>query len=550
MTISEKYDFWLNNVTESELRSQLEAMTADEVEDAFYRELEFGTAGLRGTMAPGTNRMNIYVVRRVSLALARSLNGSGRVAISYDTRCNSLTFAREAAVALAESGIEVLMFREPSPLPMLSYAIRQLGCDAGVMLTASHNPAEYNGYKCFGPDGGQIQGALADKISADMKATPWFTKEVRGFEDYCASGEVSYISQDIFDSFIDEAVAACVLPNRELNTDLKVMYTPLNGSGARAVPEALRRSGIRELSLVKGQLEPDPDFSTCPKPNPEDPRAFELAFHQAETEKPDIIIATDPDCDRIGLAIRDGQSYRLLTGNETGCLMLDYLISARRKRGDLSENALVIKSIVTTPMAEVIARQNGCSIENAPVGFKYIGEKMTQLAQAGQEGRFLFAFEESCGYCGGMHVRDKDGVFAAALICRMAADYKLQGMTMLEACDSLEQRYGYYVNITESFTFEGSQGELRRGEIMASLRKEPPGTLVGAPVTQVTDHLMDRDMPPLDVLEFQAASGRVIVRPSGTEPKIKVYCMAGAKSKSEAESIAKALMAELTNKIM
>lgn len=550
MNFEEKYQIWLENVTDADLRAQLLAMTAQQKEDAFYRELEFGTAGLRGTMGPGTNRMNIYTVRRASLALAGTLQGSGRVAISYDTRRNSLAFAREAASALASSGIEVLMFQEPSPLPMLSFALRELSCDAGIMLTASHNPAEYNGYKCFGPDGGQIQGVLAEKISAAMQETPWFSEIKRGFEDCLAAGSVKYIPGEIFDSFVDKALSGCPFPDRAARSDIKVMYTALNGSGAKAVPEVLRRLGIKHLSLVQGQMEPDPDFATCPKPNPEDLAAFALAFRQAETEKPDIIIATDPDCDRIGLAVRDVQGYKLLTGNETGCLMLDYLISARREGGDLPKNALVMKSIVTTPLAEVIARQNSCEMVNVPVGFKYIGEKMTALAQAGQQERFIFAFEESCGYCGGMHVRDKDGVFAAALICQMAADYKLRGMTMLEALESLEQRYGYYVNLVKSFAFEGSQGEIRRGEIMTALRQCPPERLAGVPVDKVTDHLKDTEMPPLDVLEFDAGYAKVIVRPSGTEPKIKVYCMAGAKSKSEAEATVKALMAELTDKIM
>ncbi|MBE6992710.1 MAG: phospho-sugar mutase [Ruminococcaceae bacterium] len=544
MDIQNAYSLWCRNVKNPELLAELKQLknnTADRT-DSFYRELSFGTAGLRGVMGAGTNRMNIYVVRRAALALGKVLGKEQSAVIAYDTRRNSRKFAEETACALAEKGVKVWLFETPVPLPMLSFAIRELGCGAGVMLTASHNPSQYNGFKCFGSDGAQISVKFTKQIAAAMEKTDYFVKKRYSFATHCKKGEIRLVDRDIYKAYLS-AVLAC--RTAEDISDLSVLYTPLNGTGMFVVPQFLHGLGAR-MDTVAEQMKIDLDFSTCPSPNPENIEAFSLAMEQAERTNPDIILATDPDCDRIGVAVRHNEAYRLLTGNEIGCLLLDRILAERTKKEPLYELAVMIRSFVSSPMADAIMKSYGGQAWDVPVGFKYIGEMISALADNGCPELFIFAFEESCGYLAGTYCRDKDGVAAAMLICETAAYHKKQGMTLVDALENLYQKYGYYVNKTDSIVLPGKNGEQLRERIMARLRKKKVKTIADMKVTRYADHLK---IDSTDVLEYECENARLIIRPSGTEPKLKIYMMAKAQSRENAEDIIESIRADAINLI-
>ncbi len=539
MDIQSRYSRWLGKVKNPQLLKELEQLKNDPVAlaDSFYRHLSFGTAGLRGVMGAGTNRMNIYVVRRAALALGTVLGKGKSAVVAYDTRNNSRKFAEETACALAEKGVRVWLFEMPVPLPMLSFAIRELGCDAGVMLTASHNPPQYNGYKCFGADGAQISVKFTKQIAAAMEKTDYFVTKRYSFATHCKNGMVQLVENDIYKAYLS-AVMACRI-NEDIS-DLSVLYTPLNGTGMFMVPQFLHGLGAK-VDTVTEQMREDVNFSTCPSPNPENPEAFSLALRRAEHTKPDIILATDPDCDRIGVAVRHNDGYRLLTGNETGCLLLDRIMDSASKAGAVDKYSVMIRSFVSTPMADAIAQSYGAQAWQVPVGFKYIGEMISALADSGSAELFKFAFEESCGYLAGTYCRDKDAVAAAMLISEAAAYFKRQGKTLVDALEELYQKHGYYVNITESIVLPGEDGEKQREGIMARLRSKSVETLADMQVIRTADHLK---IDSTDVLEYESENARLIIRPSGTEPKLKIYLMGRGQSRQEAESIVAAVKAD------
>lgn len=537
MDIQKRYHQWLENVRNPELLRELKQLKNDPAAaaDSFYRELAFGTAGLRGVMGAGTNRMNIHVVRRAALALGKVLGKGKTAVIAWDTRNNSRKFAEETACALAERGVDVWFFEEPTPLPVLSFAVRELECAAGVMLTASHNPPQYNGFKCFGPDGAQMSVKLTKQVAAAMESTSYFKVKRYSFSTLCSRGSVRMVGRELYDAYL-KAVLACRI-NEDIS-DLDVLYTPLNGVGMNMVPRLLESLGAK-VDTVAEQMEPDPYFTTCPSPNPESIEAFALALKQAERTKPDIILATDPDCDRISVAVRHDNSYRLLSGNETGCLLLERILASGTR--PLHKDSVMIRSFVSSPMADAIMKKYGGRAWDVPVGFKYIGEMISVLTDYGWPELFIFAFEESCGYLAGTYCRDKDGVAAAMLICELTAYYKKQGMTLIDALEMLYHEYGYYVNKTESIVLPGKNGEKQRERIMARLRKKKVKAVAGMTVTRVADHLK---LDSTDVLEYECENARLIIRPSGTEPKLKIYMMAKAASREEAETVAEAIRAD------
>ncbi len=528
MDIQENITYWLQNVDSPRLAAQLERMKTDPESafDSFYRQLEFGTAGLRGVVGAGTNRMNVYVVRRAALALGEVLPPEQSVAIAYDTRRDSAEFARQTACALAEKGHMVWLFDQSVPLPMLSFAIRDLGCGAGVMLTASHNPPEYNGFKCFGADGAQMPVEQTVGIAEVMDRIGYFTPQTEQLPYYIRSGQVQPVSSRLYDDY-ESRVMGC--SSGQDISGIRVLYTPLNGAGMNIVPQLLSKLGA-QVDTVARQMEQDPEFSTCPSPNPENKEAFDLAICQAKTTNPDIILATDPDCDRIGAVVCHNGQYQLLSGNETGCLLLNFVLKSRC--GALPLNPVAIKSHVSSPMANEIAKSYGCRMIDVPVGFKHIGQVMTRLEQEGREDDFIFAFEESCGSLAGMYCRDKDAVCAAMLICEMAGWYRSRGMTLVDGLEELYHRYGYYVNQTVSIVLPGAGGETERQQIMLSLRQQPPESIGGMPVISAVDHLAEGS----DVLQFDLNNARVIVRPSGTEPKLKLYLMSWGQTMEQART--------------
>ena len=479
--IRQKYELWLQNAVEDpDLVRELRDIEGQEdaIEDRFYRELEFGTGGLRGVIGAGENRMNIYTVRKATQGLADYLNGryeTAAVSVSFDSRIKSDLFAREAARVLAANGITVHLFPELEPTPVLSYAVRQNRCQAGIMVTASHNPAKYNGYKCYGPDGCQMTDHDASEVTAYIRKVDLFrgVKTVP-FDEALADGRIVTIADALLESYMD-----CVL-SRQVNAGvcgrarLSVVYTPLNGTGNKPVREVLRRIGVPLVAVVPEQELPDGNFPTAPYPNPEIRQAFECALELAKTVGPDLLLATDPDCDRVGIAVRDGEDYTLMTGNEVGCLLLDYILACRSASGTLPHDPVVVKTIVTSDLAARIAEKYGCRMVEVLTGFKYIGEQIGLLEKAGEEDRYVFGFEESYGYLAGTYVRDKDAVVSSMLICEMAAYYKEKGQTLLDVLAALYKEHGCYRHFQVSAQFEGAEGMAAMDRLMASLRQSRP----------------------------------------------------------------------------
>ena len=548
MTNTEKLKQWLANAAEDpDLCEELRQVQDDPeaVTDRFYRDLEFGTGGLRGVIGAGTNRMNIYTIRRATQGLADYLNGSDlpkKVAIGYDSRIKGQLFSKEAARVLAANGVSVCLYPRLEPTPALSWAVRYFGCGAGICVTASHNPAKYNGYKVYGSDGCQITLETADKVLAAIGQHDYFVSpRLMDFDEAVAAGTIQYIPDQCLSDFVDAVLA--LRPGNDVSK-LKLVYTPLNGSGLEPVRLLLNRMGITQVTVVPEQEKPDGNFPTCPYPNPEIREAMETGLKLCDTVHPDLMLGTDPDCDRMGAAVPDGQGgYRLITGNEMGALLLDYICRVRKANGSMPGNPVAVTTIVSTDLATPIAAKYGVELRRVLTGFKFIGEQIAVLEAAGEKERFIFGFEESYGYLSGAHVRDKDAVNAVMLACEAAAYYAEQGMSLLDAVNALYKEFGFYRNALHSFTFEGAAGMDTMNAIMTGLRAAPPAEIAGYAVTEVVDYQNgNTGLPKANVLEFRMAGGaKLMVRPSGTEPKIKVYLSAVGGSEAEADAINAAL---------
>ena len=555
--MQEKYTLWREKaVDDPDLTAELTEIENDEeqIYDRFYRELEFGTGGLRGVLGAGDNRMNVYTVRRATQGLADYLNARydrAAVAISFDSRIKSDRFAREAACVLAANGIGVHLFGELNPTPVLSFAVRELNCQAGIMVTASHNPAKYNGYKCYGPDGCQMTDHDAGEVTACIRKVDLF-RDVKTllFENALADGRINMIQDSLIEDFLRNVLSRQVNPGVCAETPLKVVYTPLNGTGNKPVREALRRIGVSSVTVVPEQEQPDGRFPTAPYPNPEIREAFGCALKLAESVKPDLLLATDPDCDRVGIAVRSGDDYTLMTGNEVGCLLLNYILSCRAAKGDLPENPVVVKTIVTTDLVARIAEKYGCEVVEVLTGFKYIGEQIGLLEKAGHPERYIFGFEESYGYLSGTYVRDKDGVVASMLICEMAAYYRKQGKSLLQVLADVYAEFGVFRHSLINAEFEGASGMAAMQQLMTSLRENRPASIAGLKVVRFSDYqaseqtdlltgqTVQLDLPKSNVLSFGLEGGAgVIVRPSGTEPKIKAYITATGADMAAADAM-------------
>lgn len=564
MNTTELYTQWLEKATaDPDLQAELQAIAGqdEEIRDRFYRSLEFGTAGLRGVIGAGTNRMNVYTVGRATQGLADYLNAKydhPSVAIGYDSRIKSDLFSKEAAAVLAGNGIKVYLYKELEPTPCLSFAVRQLGAQSGIILTASHNPAKYNGYKCYNKNGYQMTDDEAAETYHYIEKVDYFTGiQKANFDAAVADGTVEYIGEKMMTAFLDAVETQCMNRGVCQKADLKVIYTPLNGTGNKPVRAILDRIGVPHVYVVPEQELPDGNFPTCPYPNPEIKQAFELALKMNENIHADLLLATDPDCDRVGIAVMQGSKVRLMSGNEVGAMLLNYLLEMRKQKGTLSQNSVAVKSFVSTDLAQAIAARYGCTFKNLLTGFKYIGEVVTQLESQGRADDFVMGFEESYGYLAGTHARDKDAVVASMLICEMAAYYKLQGLSLGDVMDKIYADYGYYDNAVVSYTFEGEAGMEKMAGIMNHLRQNPPKSLGGSPVVEHSDYQSSLstdlvsgksapiDLPKSNVLEYKAENGcKLIVRPSGTEPKIKTYVTAVAADKAVAQKMGQQLIDE------
>ena len=550
---------WIANVSDEELAAELAEMkkAADAGDDsaavdAFFQDLAFGTAGLRGTLGAGTNRMNIYTVGRATQGFADYLNANFEnpsVAIARDSRNKGELFVQVTASILAANGIVAHVYPKISPVPTLSFAVRDLGCSGGICMTASHNPAAYNGYKAYGPDGCQITSEAAKAISASIANTDAFSGvKTMGFDEAVASGMVKWIDDAVLERYYDAVLSKSVSSlsaEQVAEAPLKLVYTPLNGTGLIPVTTVLERAGITDITVVPEQREPNGDFPTCPYPNPEIREAMQKGIDLCEEVHPDLLLATDPDADRVGVACKDGDDYTLLTGNEMGVLLLDYIARMRSKRGEDLSDKVAVTTIVSSAMVDALAAEYGFELRRCLTGFKYIGDIITELSDAGQVDRFIFGFEESYGYLSGDHVRDKDAVNASLLICQMAQDYKLRGMNLAQAMRALYEKHGWWLNRTASVLFPGAAGaETMRG-IMAKLREQAPSELAGRAVEAVVDYEGGvNGLPSANVVEFDVEGGnKVIVRPSGTEPKIKLYVFAKDADRAAADALLDALEA-------
>lgn len=544
--IDARYAAWCEHATrDPDLAADLATMRDDETakEDAFYCDLAFGTAGLRGVIGAGTNRMNIYTVGRATEGLSAYILAHfpperRSVAISYDSRIKSDLFARTAAGIFAANGITVYIYPALMPVPCLSYAVRTLHCAAGVMITASHNPSKYNGYKAYGPDGCQIAEGAADEILACIDRVDLFRGiPFMDFEEGVRAGRIHYTDPSVEDGFIREVLGQTMLaPGEKIDRDVAIVYSPLNGAGLHPVLRALTEAGFTNVTVVKEQEQPDGRFPTCPYPNPEIREAMALGMEYAAREKADLLLATDPDCDRVGIAVRNTEGdYVLLTGNETGLLLLDYICSRRRANGTMPKDPVLVKTVVTTDLADRIAASYGVRTINVLTGFKFIGEQIARLEAAGHPESYILGFEESYGYLSGTYVRDKDAVNASFLICEMFAYYKTHGVGLYEKLQEIYRTHGYCLNTLRSFAFEGAAGFDKMRAIMQAFRA-PIAEIGGHAVENCVDYAKGIDgLPCSDVLKFHLAGNcSVVVRPSGTEPKLKLYISVSAKDHASA----------------
>ena len=567
MSEMELYSLWCENAKEDpDLQAELAKIKddSDAINDRFYRDLEFGTGGLRGVIGAGTNRMNIYTVRRATQGFADYLNQEYKnpsVAISFDSRIKSNVFSKAAAEVLAANGIKVHIYDQLMPTPCLSWAVRALKCQGGIMITASHNPAKYNGYKVYGEDGCQITLRGAEIILEKITSLDIFNDvKSSDFEAELAKGNISYISNDVIEDFYKHVLAEGINTDLCASSGLKVVYTPLNGTGNKPVREILKRIGITDVTVVKEQENPDGNFTTCPYPNPEIREALQVGLRYCDEVKPDLLLATDPDCDRVGIAVPDGNGgYALFSGNEVGAMLLEYICDQRIKKGTMPKDPIAVKTIVTTDIVNLIGKEYGVKIIDVLTGFKFIGEQIGFLEAKGEENRYIFGFEESYGYLSGGYVRDKDAVDASMLICEMAAYYRTKGITLMQARENMYKKYGMFLQTLYSFEFDGESGMKHMEEIMTDLRNNHPTTIGGLKVERFEDYkasiskniatgeVKELTLPKSNVLAFYLEGGcKAIVRPSGTEPKIKTYLTAKAPTREEAEAIEQKIYADFT----
>ena len=553
-----------------DLAAEMEAVCHDEaaLEDRFYKDLEFGTGGLRGVIGAGTNRMNIYTVAKATQGYADYLkerHEAPSVAIAYDSRIKSDVFARTAAQVFAANGIAVYMYSELMPTPALSFAVRHLKCSGGVVITASHNPAKYNGYKVYGSDGCQITTKAAKEIFERISQVDTFGGVAKiDFDLALEQGRIHFISAETIDAYLAavsaESLGEKTESEKELRRKMPIVYTPLNGTGRYCVTRILKENGFDRVIVVPEQEMPDGNFPTCPYPNPEVREAMELGISLAQRTESELVLATDPDCDRVGIAIKQGREFVLLSGNEVGILLLDYICQRRIAMDRMPDHSVAVKTIVTIDMAKKIAAHYGIELREVLTGFKYIGEQIGMLEKAGQSERFIFGFEESYGYLSGSYVRDKDGVNASLLICEMTVYYKARGLTLQDALNQLYETYGYCLNTQHTYAFEGVAGAARMREIMDAFRSEPPRDFAGLRVEKISDYKTSvartadgREvkiaLPASNVLKFWLeGDSSVVVRPSGTEPKLKVYLSVSAKTREKAKAWEEKILEELNRR--
>lgn len=554
MNYKEEYGRWLEKVTDTELLQVLREMDDKAVEDAFYRDLAFGTGGLRGVLGAGTNRMNVYTVAKASQGLANYLKthtAAPTVVIGYDSRLKSDVFAKTAAAVFAASGVGVRLWPRLNPVPTVSFATRYLGADAGVMVTASHNPSKYNGYKVYGADGCQITSQAAAEVLGEIEKLDIFADVNRGnFDASLENGTIQYIPDEVLTAFLEAVKGQSVLFGEEAGRDAAIVYSPLNGTGYVPVTRILAECGYRNVTVVEEQRLPDGHFPTCPYPNPEIREAMALGMEYARRCNADLLLATDPDCDRVGIAVKDDKGeFTLLSGNETGLLLLDYICSQRKKHGKMPADPVMVKTIVTMDLAERIAADYGVRTLNVLTGFKYIGEQIGLLEKQGKADSYIFGFEESYGYLSGSYVRDKDGVDGAFLICEMFGYYAARGISLWEKLSQLYKKYGYCLNTLHSYEFDGSAGFRKMQALMASFRADVTvgSTLGGKKVQKVLDYSAGLDgLPKADVLKYLLEGNcSVVVRPSGTEPKLKTYISVCASTREEAQTLEAAISRQL-----
>ena len=563
-SIEAKVSAWQDNVTEPDLVIELDDLCREGNEeklfDAFYRDLAFGTAGLRGTLGVGTNRMNVYVVAQATQGVADYLNAhyeNPTLALARDSRNKGEDFQRVAAGVLAANGIHVYVYPRIEPVPTLSFAVRHLGTSAGIVLTASHNPAPYNGYKVYNDNGGQITDEAAAEISANIAKVDPFAVDIMDFEEGIEKGLIEWTPEEVLDAFI-ENIKKVSVPGFKASDDYSVVYTPLNGTGMELVTRILKEIGVENVTVVPEQAEPDGNFPTCTYPNPEFREALDLALKLAEEVKPNLVVATDPDADRMGTAIPHDGDYVLLSGNEMGVLLMDWLATMARDRGEDVASKVAVSTIVSSSMPDALARDWGFEMRRVLTGFKYIGDQIDQLKDEGEEDRYLMGFEESYGYLVGTHARDKDAIVATMLCVEMASYYAERGMDLYEAMDALYQKYGYYLNGTVNASFPGAAGADKMAAIMTGLRENPPTEIAGYKVTGMTDYATGPEMPrvsglqkeapqtlpPANVIEFRLEDdNKVIFRPSGTEPKVKAYLFSKGATRTDSEAVRDKLQA-------
>lgn len=563
MDYRKRYHIWCQANLPDGVRSELRAIcdNEEELKSRFGSELEFGTAGMRGIMGIGSNRLNVYTVRRAAQGMAAWLSSTDlpqSAAIGYDSRHNSQLFAKACAVAFAEKGIVAHLFDRLAPTPMLSYAVRQLQCGCGIVISASHNSGEYNGVKCYGSDGCQMTDEPAAVVTDMISRIPYFEKEIRPFESYVEEGLIVYIPQTLWESYYNTVLSEAVDNSLINKAALNIVYTPLCGTGNEPVREVLKRLGAN-TTVVSCQEHPDGDFKTCEYPNPETDAALNESYKTANSVPCDVILGTDPDCDRVAIAVPVGDGFRKLSGNELGCLLMDYILKSRSNIGDIPDGAIVVRSIVSSPLADRVAANYDVSMKTVLTGFKYIGGTILELERVGEEDKFLFGFEESCGYLKGTYARDKDAVVASMLVCEMAASLKLQGKTIVDALNDIYKKYGYYLSYVKSVELSGSDAMEKAASIMTNLRESVPAQIGGSAVSVVRDYRSGIEMdihsgakhtiglPRSNVLEFVLGDkGSVIVRPSGTEPKVKFYFTAIGDSVESAQKLLNYLVAHFS----
>ena len=562
MDYLDRYQFWCDADLPANDKAELASLKGNEEElkGRFGSDLQFGTAGMRGIMGVGSNRLNRHTVRRAAQGMAAWLSGTElpqKAAIGYDSRHNSQLFAEICAVAFAESGIEVWLYDRLAPTPMLSYAVRELGCGCGIVISASHNAGAYNGVKCYGPDGCQMTDEPAAVVTGKIAEIPFFVPEKKSFDAYMNDGIIHYIGQDIWERYYETVLNEAVDPDMIRSAGLDIVYTPLCGTGNEPVREVLSRLGVN-ITVVSCQEKPDGDFKTCEYPNPETDAALNESYKVAKTAPCDVIVGTDPDADRVAIAVPTADGFRKLSGNELGCMLLDYILKARKERGDLPEGAEAVRSIVSSPLADRIAEYYGIQMKSVLTGFKYIGGEILELENKGEADRFVFGFEESCGYLKGTYARDKDAVVATMLVCEMAASLKKAGKTIVDALEALYAKFGYYLAHVESIELTGADAMEKAAKMMADLRENVPATIGGAKVTTVCDYKISLatdlqtgktstiDLPKSNVLELLLGDrGSVIARPSGTEPKVKFYYTAVGKTEADAGQLLKECAAQM-----